>query len=419
MLRSRAILVLLVAVGVAAAAGAVVVVTREPAGPTRDSYCDPPPVVSELPPIAAVPPSVSVRYEPIGSVEGAVAVADSGEGRLLVVARDGGLWAVSRGADPQLLLDLGDEISSESLEQGLLGVAVAPDLAHVYLYGTFVGSQAKIIELALANGTVDETTRRDVLVLDDPAPTHNGGRLAFGPDGMLYLGIGDGGDGALTLAAQDPGSPFGKLLRIDPRPSGDQAYSIPPDNPFVGEPGARGEVWALGFRNPWGWSIDRATGDLWVGDVGQLCFEEIDLVADGGRGANLGWSHDEGAHAFEGPILGRGGAPDPDIEPPDQGPRPTDLVGPVLEYPHSDAACSVIGGVVYRGDDVPALRGTYVFADLCRRGIDTLRPDGAGWERSSLAEPPPSGVVAFGEGIDGSLYVVSIESGVHEVTSAL
>jgi glucose/arabinose dehydrogenase len=180
--------------------------------------------------------------------------------------------------------------------------------------------------------------------------------------------------------------------------------------------GARPEVVAYGFRNPWGWSIDPATRDLWVADVGQLCFEEIAVAPDEGRGANFGWPYLEGAHAFEGPVLGLDGEPEDDA-PVDLGEPPDDLVPPVLEYGHSASACGVIGGVVYRGTEVPELDGTYLWADLCERAVHTLRRDGDAWVAGRLGGDVPAGIVAFGQTAAGEVYLVSLNDGVYRVTA--
>ena len=399
------------AVAVVVVAGAVV---WQRSSQDDRGYCDAA-VVHELPEVTVEEAGPEVGFQLRGVVEDAVAAASTGGGRTYVAARRGELWRVGEGA-PVRVLDLTSEVATGSLEQGLLGVVLSPDESHVYVHATLLDGTATVLEYEVdAAGDVVGDSRREVISLEDPAPTHNGGRIAFGADGLLYLALGDGGDGATTGASQDLGSPFGKLLRIDPAPSGGLGYSIPPDNPFVGVDGARPEVWASGFRNPWGWSFDRGTGDLWVGDVGQLCFEELSWMTDGGRGGNFGWSHTEGSHAFTGPGLGQGGAPDPDVPLADLGPTPEDLVGPVYEYPHAPEACSVIGGFVYRGAALPELVGSYLWADLCERSINTLTPSGDGWVRSQLAGEIPAGIVAFSEGPDGELAVVSISEGVFTI----
>lgn len=363
------------------------------------------------------PEPIEAGYETLGSVPGAVALADAGDGRLFVATKSGAVWRlVMAGGAPSMVLDLSAEVATGT-EQGLLGVAVDDAGQHLYLSATMKDETAQILEYSLTASGPDVATRRIVLMVDDPNPTHNGGRLAFDDEGMLLLGLGDRGDGDRTGAAQDLGSLFGKLLRIDPRASTAGSYGIPQDNPFVDRDGARAEIWAYGFRNPWGWSLDRMTGDLWVADVGQLCFEEISHAGRGGRGANFGWSFLEGGHEFLGPVLGPGGEPDASADVAELGQRPDDLVAPVLEYDHSPERCSVIGGYVYRGSDVPALAGQYLWADLCQRAIFTLRQDADGWVRHRLAGDVPSGVVAFGEDREGEIYLISLDVGAVKIVA--
>ncbi len=405
-------------VAVSVIGGALLVARGGDAGPKdRGDYCDPPDQVVDLPEVEEEQESVVVGYEHLVDVPMALAVAHTPDGRVLIASKDGRLWQASAdGGPPTLALDLSDEVST-AIEQGLLGVAVPPDGGFAYLDATFDDGTARLLEYVLTPDGLDAASRRDVLVLDDPAPTHNGGRIAFDTDGSLVFGIGDGGDGDVTGAAQDLGSLFGKLLRIDPRPAGGEAYGIPADNPFVDTEGARGEVLAYGFRNPWGWAIDPATEDLWVGDVGQLCREEIDVAPDRGAGLNFGWPHLEGAHLFEGPTLGPGGEPQDDVAPVDLGAPPDDLVGPVVEYPHTDRACAVVGGVVYRGKAVPELDGTYLWVDQCERSIHTLRQQGGSWVAGTLGGDVPAGIASFGQDADGEVYLLSLDDGLHRITA--
>ena len=250
------------------------------------------------------------------------------------------------------VLEIGDEVSGDG-EQGLLGLAFHPsDNSLACTFTTARDSALTVSEYTVADdGRFDTASRRLVLEIDHPNGNHNGGQLAFGPDGYLYIGTGDGG------AANDPdrnsldlGELLGKILRIDPRQDGDQPYTVPADNPFIDTDGARSEIWAYGLRNPWRFSFDPATGELWIGDVGQGQWEEVDLArADdgGGRGLNFGWSAYEGTHRFN-------------DDQPDGG-----VTMPVYEYSHDDGGCSVTGGEVYRGDTVASLVGWYVFGDYC------------------------------------------------------
>jgi glucose/arabinose dehydrogenase len=301
-------------------------------------------------------------------------------------------------------LDISGEVSTSS-EQGLLSIAFAPDFAEsrlLYAYYTDSEGDQRVVELrANEDGTaVEPGSERLVLFMEDFASNHNGGLLLFGPDGLLYIGTGDGGiaeDPERT--AQDLGSPLGKILRIDPRRSGERPYSVPADNPFVGRPGARPEVYAYGLRNPWRFSFDRETGALAIGDVGQNAFEEIDYVAAGeGAGANFGWS------AFEA------------NEPLNEDQSAPGHVRPVLAYGR-DAGCSVTGGYVVRDPALPSLRGRYLYGDFCAGELRSFvpAPGRARGDRSLGLSVP--GLSSFGEGGGGEIYVTSIEGPVYRLAA--
>jgi hypothetical protein len=221
--------------------------------------------------------------------------------------------------------------------------------------------------------------------------------LAFGPDGYLYVGTGDGGGGGDPDGnAQAPGSLLGKLLRLDVRGgAAGQPYGIPPSNPFVGRPGARPEVWALGLRNPWRFAFDRETGDLFVADVGQANYEEVNLQRAGSPGgANYGWNRMEGLHCYGAAACDQGG-----------------LTLPIAEYDHSRGDCSITGGYVYRGSAVPGLRGAYVYGDYCTGRIWALRRDGGGAWAQTLLLDTPLAVSSFGEDEAGELCVTDLAGG--------
>jgi glucose/arabinose dehydrogenase len=298
-----------------------------------------------------------------------------------------------------VVLDLRDRTTTDS-ERGLLGLAVAPDGEHLYVSFTDDGGDTRIEEYAIADDrTLDEGSRRVVFAQDQPFANHNGGQVTFGPDGLLYVGLGDGGDaGDPLLAGQDRGQLLGSLLRIDPVGTSGSAYTVPPDNPYVDEDGARPEVWLKGVRNPWRFSFDRATGDLWIGDVGQNEVEEVDWLpavggVDAGRGANLGWNEMEGDEPFE------------------DGVAPDDAVPPVHAFTHSgDGACSVTGGYVYRGEALPELFGAYLFTDYCHGRLEALAFDHDAGEVLDVATVLPGELTApisFGEDADGELYVLT------------
>jgi glucose/arabinose dehydrogenase len=288
-------------------------------------------------------------------------------------------------------------------EQGLLGLAFSPDGAFLYIDYTDVAGDTHVAELAFADGVADTATERDVLVVAQPFRNHNGGALSFGPDGHLYVALGDGGSADDPMGnGQSTSTLLGKLLRISPRPADGQPYGIPEDNPFVGDADARPEIWALGLRNPWRFSFDRETGDLWIGDVGQNAWEEIDFEPAGSAGGtNFGWNLFEGNAEFSG---------DPEgvvTEP------------PVYVYPLEDRqTCAVTGGYVYRGAAIPSLVGAYVFADFCGGRIQFLRVEkGRAVEHGFLGPVVPN-LASFGEDADGELYVLSLSGQVYRLAPA-
>jgi glucose/arabinose dehydrogenase len=245
--------------------------------------------------------------------------------------------------------------------------------------------------------TVDERSRRQLLEVEQPAANHNGGHLVLGPDGYLYIGLGDGGGaGDPDGNGQDPSTLLGSILRIDPEEgTEDEPYAVPAGNPFAdGEDGAP-EVWLYGARNPWRFSFDKTTGDLWIGDVGQGEWEEVDRLPsvagfDAGRGANLGWDRMEGSHEFEGD-------------------NPAGAILPVHEYSHEEG-CSITGGYVYRGTSISELQGSYLFADYCAEGLRAIQLDGDAVIDERTWDLPAGGVQSFGQDGDGELFVL-LESG--------
>jgi len=274
-------------------------------------------------------------------------------GRLRIV-RDGELVG-------RPLLDIREAVTARG-EQGLLGVAAHPDPAddRVFVYYTDRDERQVVASFRTRPGDADELSRDSEIVIldmDDQFGNHNGGGLAFGPDGYLYIATGDGGGAGDPLGSgRDLGSLLGKILRIDVdvSPDAEPAYAVPSDNPFVDEPDARPEIWHTGLRNPFRFRFDAATGDLWIGDVGQNAWEEVDLAPAGVSGLDFGWNVMEGTHCF---------ATDPCDE--------AGLTRPVAEYDHG-LGCTVIGGTVYRGSAVTALEGWYVFADYCSGRVFAL-----------------------------------------------
>jgi glucose/arabinose dehydrogenase len=312
----------------------------------------------------------------------------------VVAQQDGRIVPFTAGTVGEPLLDLSDQITSEN-EQGLLGLAYHPTRPFLYVDYTDLAGDTVVAEFAVNDdGSIDAASQRTVITVDQPYANHNGGKITFGTDGMLYIGLGDGGAGGdPERRAMDLSSPLGKILRIDPLGSGYQPYSVPPDNPFVGVDGARPEIWSYGLRNPWRFAFDPSTDDLWIGDVGQGDWEEVNvaLAADGGgRGVNFGWSALEGTHPFNADQSGEG----------------SQL--PIWEYQHGDDGCSVSGGTVYRGNAVPSLVGWYVVTDYCSGKVWALQADGTVVVLGTVTGNP-SAIVT---GPDGELYVLAHSEGV-------
>jgi glucose/arabinose dehydrogenase len=327
--------------------------------------------------------------------------AGDGSGRLFVLEQEGRVRVVRDGRLlPEAFLDIRGRIAAGG-ERGLLGLAFAPTFAtdgRFFVDYTDRDGDTVVSEFTApdpAGDRADPGSERVLLRIDQPFGNHNGGALATGPDGLLWIATGDGGSGGDPLDnGQRLDTLLGKLLRIDPRAVGGAPYAIPSENPFVGRAGARAEIWASGLRNPWRFSFDRANGDLWVGDVGQGSIEEVDRWRAGSpAGPNFGWRIMEASACFE----------------PAEGCDPTGLVLPVAEYGH-DRGCSITGGYVYRGAAVAGLGGTYLYADYCSGTI---------WGVEAAAERPvprvlsESGVAvsSFGEDEAGEVYVMDLAGG--------
>jgi glucose/arabinose dehydrogenase len=342
----------------------------------------------------ATPAPAGAALEEVGRFESPVYVtAPAGDERLFVVEQ-GGTIRIAGVQEP--FLDISDRIESGG-EQGLLGLAFPPDYAdrgRFYVYYTARDGANTLAEYERAGeARADPDSERILFAQEDSEPNHNGGMITFGPDGLLYVGMGDGGGGGDQHGARGNGQALdtilGKILRLDPTPDGERPYTIPSDNPFADRAGARGEIYAYGLRNPWRFSFDRQTGDLTIGDVGQNAVEEISFVRSGeGAGANFGWRVFEGSSRFM------------------EGEEAEGAVAPVIDEDHSDGYCSITGGYVVRDPALPSLRGQYVYGDLCH---GTLRaatlPDGE--PRDTGLEVPS--VSSFGEDAQGRVYAVSLE----------
>jgi glucose/arabinose dehydrogenase len=334
-----------------------------------------------------------------------------GDKRLFVVEQGGTIRTVRNGkVASRPYADLRRSVVSGG-EQGLLSVAFAPDFRRsgkLYVYFTNKAGNEVVWELHARPGAASvRPGHRQILDIPDSEPNHNGGQLQFGPDGMLYVGDGDGGGGGDRHGAhgngQNPGVLLGKILRIDPsKRSNGLPYGIPEGNPFTGRPGWRPEIWALGLRNPWRFSFDRANGDLWIGDVGQDSYEEVDHIKQGLGGINFGWNRYEGRHDFAADTPLAGGT----------------LRGPVAEYSHSEG-CSITGGYVYRGPRISGLSGRYVYADYCSGKLWTLAPSGGAPRdvSSVVSDAGVTSITSFGQDTSGILYVCSAEGTLYRFAS--
>jgi glucose/arabinose dehydrogenase len=322
--------------------------------------------------------------------------------RLFIVEKTGAIRIVQNGTLlPTPFLDIGSKVSMGD-EQGLFGLAFDPGYAtngrFVVHYTDVAGNtQVSSFQVSSDPNLADAASEQVILTAAQPFTNHNGGQILFGPDGFLYLGLGDGGSANDPQGrGQDLSDLLGSILRLDLQ--GGSPYAVPPDNPFVGQAGARPEVWSYGLRNPWRFSFDRGTGDLYIADVGQSQYEEVDVAtaADGsGRGVNYGWNIMEGAHCLSGSC--------------DQ----TGLTLPVFEYNHNQG-CSITGGYVYRGTAIPDLQGLYFFADFCEGWVRSFRPgaDGVTELTDWPTLQPGSPVTSFGEDPAGELYVMGAGGGV-------
>ncbi|MCB8951885.1 MAG: PQQ-dependent sugar dehydrogenase [Ardenticatenales bacterium] len=349
----------------------------------------PPPIT--LPPTSALS-QVTLRLV-AGNFQRPTYLTHAFDDRLFVVEQAGRVIIVRDGqALSPPFLDITDRVGAEENEQGLLSLAFHPqNPARFFVDYTDKNGDTVIAEFAARGENADPSSERVLLTIPQPYGNHNGGQLQFGADGYLYVGMGDGGSGGDPEGnGQNKGTLLGALLRLDVDQA--QPYAIPADNPFVDERGSRGEIWAYGLRNPWRFSFDRLTGDLYVGDVGQDAWEELDVVGGEDAGINFGWNTLEGTHCYRRPICNRG-----------------DTTPPILEYDHGDG-CSITGGYVYRGAQYPTLYGRYFFSDYCRGDIWSMEQTENGWQRVTLRETDLN-IASFGEDAAGELYVLDLTGG--------
>jgi glucose/arabinose dehydrogenase len=319
--------------------------------------------------------------------------------RLFIVEQGGTIRIVQNGTLlPAPFLDITANISSGG-ERGLLGLAFDPDYTtngRFFVHYTDVAGNTRVsmwLRSSADPNLADPASEQLVLAAEQPFPNHNGGQLSFGPDGYLYLGLGDGGSGGDPQGrGQDLTDLLGSILRLDVHTA--TPYTIPPDNPFAGRTDASPEIWSYGLRNPWRFSFDRANGDLYIGDVGQSAWEEIDVSPaseNAGKGINFGWNVMEGKHCYSASSCNQAG-----------------LALPVLEYDHGEG-CSITGGYVYRGAAIPEIQGHYFYGDYCGGWVRSIRIDGGAITQSYQwpALAPGGSITSFGEDAAGELYVVS------------
>jgi glucose/arabinose dehydrogenase len=345
---------------------------------------------------ATFPDPNAYHWQPVvsGGLQRPVDLQPDGSGRLFVIEKSGRIRILDNG---QLLdqpfLDITDRVGSSGNEQGLLGLEFHPQYAEngrFFVNYTDTNGDTVIARYQVSNdpNRADPNSEVNLLGVDQPYRNHNGGVLVFGPDGYLYAGLGDGGSaGDPQGNAQNTNTLLGSILRLDVDSA--ETYSVPPDNPFGNE------IWAYGLRNPWRMSFDSHTGDLYIGDVGQGDWEEIDFLPAGSPGgANFGWDHREGAHDFEG-----GGPPD--------------MIDPIAEYSHPEGGCSVTGGHVYRGS-MTEWNGIYLYGDYCSGIIWGLIGSDNGWQEQLLFDMDFT-ITSFGQDEAGEVYLISDNGGIYRL----
>jgi len=349
-----------------------------------------------------------IVFEPVVTgLDHPVSITHAGDSRLFITLQ-GGLVRIHDGTRllPDPFLDLRSLVTSDG-ERGLLSIAFHPDYARngfFYVNYTDLSGDTVVARYSVSAtnpNRADPASAKRLLFVDQPYPNHNGGQLQFGPDGYLYIGMGDGGSaGDPENRAQNRAVLLGKMLRIDVN-AGDP-YAIPPSNPYASNGAGRGEIWAYGLRNPWRFSFDRASGDLWIADVGQGSWEEIDRQpATSIGGENYGWDVLEGTHCFGATSCTR-----------------TGTVDPIVEYNHTGGACSVTGGYVYRGTRSPRLEGMYLYGDYCNGKIWGARNTGAGWSPVQLADTTYL-ISTFGEDVNGEIYVADHTGAVYHIVDSV
>ncbi|WP_046496437.1 PQQ-dependent sugar dehydrogenase [Streptomyces odonnellii] len=348
---------------------------------------------------AAPRPAAEVKLTQVATAQNPIAGAAGPNGTVWIAERAGTVRALGRQGLGAPVLDISDETTTDG-ERGLLGIAFDKKFERFYISFTDLEGTSTIDEFVVRYGKIQPNTRRTVLTQTQPYANHNGGDIKIGPDGYLYIALGDGGSGGDPHAnGQNLNTLLGKMLRIDPR--GGTPYAIPPGNPFVNDPNARDEIWAYGLRNPWRFSFDAGTGDLLIADVGQSAWEEIDWAPASSKGGeNYGWSQMEGNHPFRG------------------GTEPANHVRPIHEYDRNGLGCSVTGGFVYRGNAIPGLKGQYVFSDYCDGTVRSLQLQNGKVTGESDLGVNGGEVISFVQGGNGELYVLGIGGKVSRIDPA-
>ena len=334
--------------------------------------------------------------------------ARDGTRRLFIIEKAGRIRIYAKGKlEPTPFLDISERVNASGNEQGLLGLAFSPEFAKdqtFFVNYTNVDGDTVVARFRVSTDAdiADPESETEVLQIDQPAGNHNGGMISFGPDGMLWIGMGDGGGGGDRYGnGQNPETLLGKMLRIDVTSDPSQPYTVLQNNARIGDADSpRAEIWAAGLRNPWRFSFDRVTGDLWIGDVGQNQIEEIDRVAAHSSGLNFGWPIMEGTTCYKGSDC-----------------TPHGLVGPVSEYKHGEEDCAVTGGYVYRGSKFAALAGVYLYGDYCSGRIWAVWFDPTGQWQTKLLLDSDLRISSFGEDEAGELYVVDYGGAVYSVGS--
>jgi glucose/arabinose dehydrogenase len=349
----------------------------------------------------------------VGGLSGSIGVsAAPGDPRLFVIRQSGQIAIVSGGKAVGTFLDISNRISCCG-ERGLIGLAFHPQYAfngRFFVRYTDRSGDLRVSEFHAGAGADVADPASEKVLMTIPHPTyanHNGGRIQFGPDGYLYIGTGDGGSGGdPNDHGQSLGTWLGKMLRIDvDHTSGSLPYAIPASNPFVGLGGALPEIWAYGLRNPYSFSFDRLTGDLWIGDVGQDKWEEVDraTAADGaGRGVNFGWNVMEASHCY---------SPSSDC-------IRSGLALPLAEYGHGvddSIGCAIIGGYVYRGSEHPELYGRYFFGDECSGHVWGVAAQGPAQQTPQLLLSSGVNIAGWGQDVGGELYVVGLNGTLYQL----